>query len=594
MRTEDDLRHALSDAAQRAAPGSPDARARVGKLVRRQRAWRLGAVAGVVVALAAFGIVSITRSDHRASLRVVSPGPSPSPSAGPGPGPVTQSSPLGGAVADTVPAGFDATSITFVSAKDGYVLGSAPCAAAQPCTVILRTTDTGKTWHRVGAPPASTVSTEAGGPAVSHIRFATTKDGWVFAPDLWVTHDGGAVWSKIRIDGEVLALEAASGTANMVVLSPKSDGFEYQFLRTPVAVEEWTPSSAHIAKGAAPVADAQLVLQGQDGWAVINERTVYGGAELTSGGWVQWQPPCLDAFGPATLMAPTTSHLSAVCAEGVWGGSRPPGVGLYLSDDGGASFTRAAKSVPDPSHVSASPDPSSVVVGSTGKSAAELKATFDRGKTWTSVYRGPASDQIVELGFTTPTQGIAIEQDHDHGTSSFLVSTDGGHSWKLRAFGPTATADRRCATADLRAALTAPAQQGVSQQQTLTFALTNASGSACWMRGYPGISMLTPDGAPVGLSFERTGDAVITAKPPQRIALAPGDVAWVSLNKAVCQVPAKVSATTVRLIAPDERQPLSLALPSADWQWAACDPTEPGHVVHVSPVAPTPRETTSV
>ncbi|MBV9932983.1 MAG: hypothetical protein JO367_01660, partial [Actinobacteria bacterium] len=67
MRTEDDLRRLLSDAAQRAAGPSPDARARVGRYVRRQRAWRLGAVAGVAIALVAFGLATLTRPDHRAS-----------------------------------------------------------------------------------------------------------------------------------------------------------------------------------------------------------------------------------------------------------------------------------------------------------------------------------------------------------------------------------------------------------------------------------------------------------------------------------------------------------------------------------------------
>jgi len=86
-----------------------------------------------------------------------------------------------------VPAGFAATSITFVSPRDGFVLGDAPCVTP-PCTVILRTSDTGKTWHRIGAPPVL-LPASAGDPgdptSARSIRFATTDDGWVFGPDLW-------------------------------------------------------------------------------------------------------------------------------------------------------------------------------------------------------------------------------------------------------------------------------------------------------------------------------------------------------------------------------------------------------------------------
>src|SRR5581483_5765374 len=329
----------LSDAAQRAAAPSPDARARVGRVVRRQRAWRVGAVAGVVIALAAFGIVSIARPDHHATVRVISPGPTPSPSAVPGPEPDTTPS-NASAQSDFVPAGFAAVSITFVSPEDGFVLGSAPCAAAQPCTVILRTSDTGKTWHRIGAPPAQ-VSQPGGGDAdISEIRFATADDGWVFGPKVWATHDGGEHWTAIPHDGDVKDLEASAGTAHMVVLAPPPDPdhqYEYRILSTPVSRDAWVASSTTIEKGAAPRADAQLVLQHRSGWLLINERVVYGGARLTPTGWVNWKPPCSEAMGPATLVAPTSTNLFAVCWEGVWGQPPAPGTGLYISDDAGAT-----------------------------------------------------------------------------------------------------------------------------------------------------------------------------------------------------------------------------------------------------------------
>ena len=51
--------------------------------------------------------------------------------------------------AGPVPARTSATSITFVSPDDAFVLGTAPCAH-KPCSVILHTTDRGASW--VGTP----------------------------------------------------------------------------------------------------------------------------------------------------------------------------------------------------------------------------------------------------------------------------------------------------------------------------------------------------------------------------------------------------------------------------------------------------------
>src|SRR5215471_6694778 len=79
-----------------------------------------------------------------------------------------------------VPGGFAATSVTFVSPREAFVLGTAPCSHA-PCTSIVRTLDRGASWRGLPAPvvplgqPASIT-----GPAVWGIRFATPAHGFVF------------------------------------------------------------------------------------------------------------------------------------------------------------------------------------------------------------------------------------------------------------------------------------------------------------------------------------------------------------------------------------------------------------------------------
>ena len=107
-----------------------------------------------------------------------------------------------------VPAGFAATSVTFVSADEAFVLGTAPCAHA-PCTAILRTRDRGATWAALPAPPVP-VGEPDGGVGWADLGFTTGTNGVVVhAPadsdgnstqrpgQLFLTSDGGASWTPV-------------------------------------------------------------------------------------------------------------------------------------------------------------------------------------------------------------------------------------------------------------------------------------------------------------------------------------------------------------------------------------------------------------
>jgi len=93
-----------------------------------------------------------------------------------------------------VPAGFRAASVTFVSSREAFVLGTAPCAHA-PCTSVARTGDRGVSWRGLPAPVVPLGEPGVTGPAVWGIRFATPEYGFVFGNGLWVTTDGGEHWS---------------------------------------------------------------------------------------------------------------------------------------------------------------------------------------------------------------------------------------------------------------------------------------------------------------------------------------------------------------------------------------------------------------
>ncbi|MEA2973526.1 MAG: hypothetical protein QOG82_1984 [Actinomycetota bacterium] len=343
--------------------------------------------------------------------------------------PDAASGPAGG----PVPAGFGAASVTFVSLETGWVLGTAPCSSP-PCTSVLRTVDGGQTWVGIPAPPTELAS--GAGRGVRRIRFADAANGWAFGPDLWSTHDGGAHWIEVSLpsvdaDSEVSDLEAADGKVHVAVLDSKG----VVILTSPVGTDGWQASPTVVPIGAGPVPQADIVLQGDTGWMFEVDRVVVGGAGLTGGAWVPWPPPCADAGGAAFLAASSADDLVAVCDEGQWN-DRPRAVRFYDSSDGGATFDPVGVPVPlsGAAGVTAGQAGSAVVAGSDSSGAALLVATFDGGATWSTVYQGPRGGWN-EIGFTSPSQGVAVVGDGSAAVGPLLMTKDGGHTWDAVVFG---------------------------------------------------------------------------------------------------------------------------------------------------------------
>ena len=372
--------------------------------------------------------------------------PSASPSAEPSTSPSTEpsSEPSASAAAvatptptptrQPVPAGFQPISATFVSSKDGWVLGSVPCDTNR-CPAIVHTTDGGASWTPIAAPkttvgrsPVDETST-----GVSAIRFADAKDGWAFGPELWATHNGGATWKKISIaglpnDSPVRGLEAARGTVHAVVYDGAQD---FRIASSKATANAWTLASVRVPVGAGPVPRPQLVLSGTGGWVLENDRTVVSGAKLRNGAWVSWQPVCLDVVGPAVLGASSASDLIAACDVGALGDAQ--GDHLFTSHDGGATFAEVGPATPlDSAAVIATPGVTTIVLGGTVAQGSELFASYDGGQTWSGVLP-PSAVTFADLGFTTSTQGIVIETEQN-GSGRMLMTHDAGKSWTPVAF----------------------------------------------------------------------------------------------------------------------------------------------------------------
>lgn len=386
------------------------------------------AVMAACASLMLAGCSSAPRPTHSPST--ASPTAAESPSAGGTSAPAPAHTPT----VSAVPAGFAAASVTFVSPEVGWALGTSSCVPV-PCLTLLRTADAGSTWTRVGTPPAVFAAPRLATSGVGAVRFADARNGWLFSPDLWSTHDGGAHWRQVSLPGvaqasPVARLEAAGGMVHAAVF----DNTGTVAIETAaVAGDAWHRSTTTIPLGAGPVPDVDLALHGGEGWIVENDRTVVGGARFHNGEWLAWQPPCSSSGGPAVLAASTATDLFALCNEGVWSGG-PPAVRTYTSRDGGATFQRSAATFPlAAGGAVASARPSRAVVAASGPGGGlQLLLTTDGGATSAPVYRGPSAG-ADDLGFTTAEQGVVIEAAPGM-TGPLLMTRDGGHSWQAVAF----------------------------------------------------------------------------------------------------------------------------------------------------------------
>jgi hypothetical protein len=361
-------------------------------------------------------------------------------------------------------ASFDPLSVTFVSLKTGWALGTIPCSSGK-CLGLRETTDSGSSWVVRPLPAALLTAADrkvSGNSALNeccggglNVRFANLLDGWIYGgllvpsqfqgtsqPVVWSTHNGGATWVEdhlpagLNTKGTVFDLEAASGT---VYLMAHDKSFGVTVESSPLTHDSWSHDNA-VGLGSPAGGGEQsgaFVLQGTHGWLVEgNDRGTTGSGELVGGQWVGWVPPCAsvgDSF--AIPAASTPDDLVAVCvmggfAEGL-SKSAPKGASLgsswlYLSSNGGSSFQAGPELGPLGDFfgsVLASPAPG-VILLSHGDIGQDLIASFNGGHTWANVYHG----ELTYLGFTSPLQGVGIVQSTST-TSRMIMTFDGGRLW---------------------------------------------------------------------------------------------------------------------------------------------------------------------
>jgi len=416
--------------------------------VRRQ--W----LAGVALLTAACGVSAhpstSTSPTLAASTPVVSPSAASSPTPAPGkdyvsPTPIPAS------------AGPYVVDLTWVSDSMGWALAAVACAG-QLCPAVAATTDGGVSWQPLPNPPVALFATaaaqgdcEQADPCVSHIRFATSKIGYLFGPGLFMTVDGGESWQEVT-SPPVETLEAVGGNVIRVVYD--HGGCPGPCNRTveeaPAGSNAWRtllqiPGALQIPVGALDT--ATLILQGSQTIYLPIYGNPAGGEPFTTlfrsldGGqtWQQLADPCVSttilADSATDFAAAPGGYLAALC----FSITEPAALAVFTSNDAGSTW---GSRLPVPGSVGliAAPSPGTLVVGPSptsggGPDTSTLSVSTDGGLDWATA----ATDQVnlsaapvgasLYLGFEDAMTGRWVGDDQ-----TIWTTTDGGTDWTARPF----------------------------------------------------------------------------------------------------------------------------------------------------------------
>jgi hypothetical protein len=357
------------------------------------------------------------------------------------PEPTASASLSAGPSGDPVPANFQPTSVTFVGHDIGAVLGQAgtpgQCAGGVNCTSLAGTYDYGQSWFGVSAPRTGAPDGSAG---VSQLRFLNPSQGFAFGPELWITQNGGAHWSKVSLppdtrvtdletlDGQVFALWARCAGAGPDFAA---DCTSFTLHTAPAdaapADNQWRQIGGAVNLTAGGRAtSASLILVGgttsdpasATGYLLAPDRKVLSGS-LDSTAWttVGTAPCAPGAAQPGgqpsgALMAAGSGDLFLICAGATTSTPASPSAGgparmLYMSADGGKTWLArsAAPALGKPASLAAAAGNVVVLATSDG-----IEVSPDGGQSWQVTVQAAAGPHggFSYVGMTEPTQGVAV------------------------------------------------------------------------------------------------------------------------------------------------------------------------------------------
>lgn len=336
------------------------------------------------------------------------------------------------------PPGFGVTAASFITADQGWALGSTGCPG---CADVVVTRDGGKSWAALPEPPAALYRYYPQPSAVSNIDFANNSDGYLYTPGLYATHDGGHTWTDEQLTG-IRSLTIAGNYA-YALTGNESDSPELLY-RSRLGSDSWQP----VTLPGLPGQGQSYTTAAAGSELVVMQNGLFGpGATFVGHLWVStdtgssWHTramPCTVADGGAALLSVAYGHPNSwivACFNNRQSSEeQDTEQHLYGTADGGASWVRLAD---PPQHnapaLLADNGSGHAFLATEGISDA-LNGTLDGATSWTTSIRdGGSFSGWSDLAFASVTTGYVVGASSGGpvGANHLYQTTDGGQSWHI-------------------------------------------------------------------------------------------------------------------------------------------------------------------
>jgi photosystem II stability/assembly factor-like uncharacterized protein len=314
---------------------------------------------------------------------------------------------------------------------DFWMLGTFPCSTRKTCIEIVRSTNAGTTFVRVGAPAVRLDPTNLD----LNLQFANADDGYLTVDQvdaagkgsevLFWTNDGGVSWRLVDPGGGVTTpIVTTEGRAYAIVSTCKANTVEgscnsFRLASSSVTSNVW---QTHPLPIATETASTTIAAFGSKVWlAIVPYRS--GSLRLLvseDGGRSFSDLPVTDESAlicQMTATSPTT--LWGFCDTG------NEGYGVR-SDDGGVQFSGV--------NAPANPSNAARIIALSNTEAVysiplspDIWLTTDGGSSFRSVFNGPSPAMGMQVGFASATTWILI-QNLPAGQELWRT-TNSGRSW---------------------------------------------------------------------------------------------------------------------------------------------------------------------
>jgi YVTN family beta-propeller protein len=313
-----------------------------------------------------------------------------------------------------VAAGFQAGTVSFTSPARGVAFGGLGCGPNCLDDVLMATTDGGKHWNFLPAPPPAPVFVTI--PPQPLALFTSLRDGWLYGQ--LHTGDGGVTWQRdppVKLTQARMAATATTIYAVTRLAGKPADGL----FTTPVGGTTWTrvPGISALITG--------LAVSGPSVWLAA---TTHLFATADGRHWHRYPARCPGTgFKLTGVAAASPSHVAFLCTRP--GPSGAVAKEVLTSADGGRTVHLAGSAPANgtPEFFASPPgNPAVITIASDAPRGRPLwiYRSANRGASWTTrTFQLKDLARFDSLTYTSATAGWLTFD------GTLLHTTDSGRTW---------------------------------------------------------------------------------------------------------------------------------------------------------------------